>query len=147
MKNLEAPTSNWGMQAQELKEKFQLPEMAVVHPASSLPNTKTEKSNLKGKKYDQGKPRMDLLPPRALNEVAQVFGYGAGKYGDYNWMDGLKWSRLVAASLRHITAWISGEQNDPESGLNHLSHAACNILMLIECISLRLGDDDRWKRK
>lgn len=89
---------------------------------------------------------MDLLPPKALNEVAKVFAFGANKYGDHNWRGGLKWSRLAGASLRHIVAWLGGESIDPESGLNHLSHAACNILMLIEYWALDLGEDDRWRK-
>ena len=89
---------------------------------------------------------MDLLPSKALNEVARVFSFGADKYGDHNWRAGLKWSRLAGATLRHVTAWISGETNDPESGLNHLAHAACNLLMLIEYDALDLGEDDRWRK-
>jgi hypothetical protein len=134
----ENPTSNWGMQA--VKEKFQLPEKAVITPQSESP------AQLTGVKHDQGKPRMELLPPTALNEVSKVLAFGADKYGDHNWRAGLKWSRLVGASLRHTTAWISGETLDPESGLHHLAHTCCNILMLIECSYLDLGEDDRWTK-
>lgn len=90
---------------------------------------------------------MDLIPPLALNEVAKVFAFGANKYGDHNWRGGLNWSRLAGASLRHITAWISGETLDPESGCSHLAHAACNILMLLESGRLDLGKDDRWRKE
>ena len=89
---------------------------------------------------------MDLLPPKALNEVARVFSFGAEKYGDHNWRGGLKYSRLIGATLRHVTAWIAGETEDPESGINHLAHAACNILMLLEYTALDLGEDDRWRK-
>jgi len=34
----------------------------------------------KGVKYDQGKPKMDLIPPNALLAVGAVFEFGAKKY-------------------------------------------------------------------
>lgn len=85
-----------------------------------------------GKKFDQGKPRYDLMPFRALDEIAQVLGHGARKYGDDNWRlvaDGRR--RYIAATLRHISAYQQGEQNDPESTLHHLSHAACSLLFIL----------------
>jgi len=88
---------------------------------------------------------MSLLPTKAISDVAEVFTFGATKYGDHNWRDGLNWTRLSSAVLRHIFAWLGGEDNDPESGLNHLSHAACGILMLLEYSHTKSGEDDRWK--
>ena len=38
-----------------------------------------------GLKFDSEKPRMDLLPPKAISEVAKVLGFGAEKYGPENW--------------------------------------------------------------
>lgn len=46
---------------------------------------------------------------------------------------------------RHISKWKQGEDIDPESGLLHISHAACNALMLIEMTHLRPDLDDRPK--
>lgn len=89
---------------------------------------------------------MSLLPAGAINEVAKVFTFGASKYGDHNWRSGLTWTRLSSAVLRHIFAWLGGETNDPESGLNHLSHAICSLLMLLEYSITKTGKDDRWKR-
>ena len=34
--------------------------------------------------------------------------------------------------MRHFEAYRSGEKNDPESGMPHLWHVACNIMFLIE---------------
>jgi len=45
-----------------------------------------------GVKYDQGKPRMSLLPREGLIPIVQVLEFGARKYGDYNWRKGMKWS-------------------------------------------------------
>ena len=54
--------------------------------------------------------------------------------------------RLIAAALRHVNAYNGGEDCDPESGVSHIAHAACNLLMLIESKNLGLGTDDRWKK-
>lgn len=99
----------------------------------------------KGIKHDSGKPRMELIPAEGIEQIAQVFAFGAGKYGDYNWAGGLKVSRLLGAVLRHIFAFLRGETNDPESGLSHLAHAGCGILMALTMMSRRPDMDDRYK--
>ncbi len=45
--------------------------------------------------------------------------------------------------MRHLTAWWEGEDNDPESGLPHIYHAAANIAMLVEFIDKNKGRDNR----
>lgn len=100
---------------------------------------------MSGTKYDVLKTRLDLLPFEALEEIGKVMHSGAVKYGDYNWKQGMKWSRLLAALLRHIFAWAIGEDNDKETGRSHLAHAACNLLFLLTYELLDLGEDDRWK--
>jgi len=96
-------------------------------------------------KKDNGKLRLDLLPFRALDEVAKVSYFGASKYGAYSYRKGMQWSRIIAAILRHIFAFIRGEDYDDESGCLHLAHAACNLLFLIEYFTDKLGEDDRYK--
>lgn len=84
-----------------------------------------------GLKYDGEKLRLDLLPCDALLDIAAVLNYGANKYSARNWEKGLVWHRPYAACLRHLFAWWSGETYDQETGLNHLAHAACNLLFLL----------------
>ena len=86
-----------------------------------------------GLKFDSEKPRMDLLPPKAIFEVAKVLGIGAEKYGPENWrlLDNLQ-GRYTAGALRHIFAHMDGEQLDPESGTSHLAHALCCLLFKLE---------------
>ena len=58
--------------------------------------------------------------------------FGAARYQVDNWMhvpDARR--RYYDAAMRHIEAWLLGEQNDPESGLPHLAHAVCCLLFLI----------------
>ena len=93
-------------------------------------------------KSDDGKVRMDLLPPDALREIAKVFTYGAKKYSVNNWCNGFEWHRVYAALQRHLNAFWAGEDYD-ESGNLHLACAGCNILMLISHQLRNIGKDDR----
>lgn len=89
-----------------------------------------------GMKYDGDKPRMDLLLsgcPNALEQVAQILTFGAKKYAAHSWQTVPQGDeRYLAALLRHLTAHSKGEANDPESGMSHLAHAACNALFILE---------------
>jgi hypothetical protein len=82
-----------------------------------------------GKKYDNEKPRMDLVPPFVDAEVAHVWTHGAAKYGDHNWKlvieapNGQR--RYMAAAQRHIDAYMDGGILDQESWRHHLAHAIC----------------------
>jgi hypothetical protein len=97
------------------------------------------------KKLDAGKPRMDLLPPEAIVEVSKVLTYGASKYADHNWRKATNWGRYTAATLRHVFAWMTGEDNDPETGMSHLAHATCCLMFLLALQQTRVGTDDRFK--
>src|SRR3990172_8558215 len=74
----------------------------------------------KGTKNDQGKPRLAFIPAKAVFGIGQAFEYGAKKYADWNYKKGLSATRLSSALLRHVFAWLGGEDKDPESGLLHL---------------------------
>ncbi len=86
-----------------------------------------------GVKYDSGKPMPRLLPPSALLAIARVLTFGAKKYSPDNWkhVKGAK-ERYLDAMMRHILAYNSGEINDPESGENHLAHAGCCLMFLLD---------------
>ena len=70
---------------------------------------------MSGVKFDTGKPPLGLIPRQALEAEAQVMAFGANKYGRDNWRGGMDWTRLSDAALRHITAFVDGEDVDPES--------------------------------
>lgn len=94
---------------------------------------KTTKTKSKGVKYDGEKPRYDLIPPLALDEIVRALTYGAQKYDDDNWRlveDGRR--RYFAAMMRHAWAYWRGEVYDPETGIHHLAHAACNLLFILD---------------
>lgn len=93
-------------------------------------------------KFDTNKLRYDLVPPIIIEELAKVFTYGAKKYKPKNYLECTDRDRFVAALFRHIEAWRKGEDIDPESNLHHLSHAACNITILMELISNETFEKD-----
>ena len=83
-------------------------------------------------KADQGKVRPTLVPASLVWAVAKIREYGCAKYGSPDNWKKVEPQRYRDALYRHLLAYFSGEQNDPESGLPHLHHAACNIAFLIE---------------
>lgn len=101
--------------------------------------------NKQGIKYDQDKPRMDLLDSDALVGLAKVLTFGATKYAAHNWRNGINDSRLVAALLRHISAINKGELVDPESGLPHIDHVGCCWMFLSWNQKNRPNLNDLWK--
>ena len=98
-------------------------------------------------KFDAGKVDWTLVPFEALEGMAQVLEFGAKKYDRWNWTTGggFLWTRVLASCLRHLFAFMRGEDNDPESGLSHISHAQCNLLFLAYYIRNKNKDskDDR----
>lgn len=83
-------------------------------------------------KFDGGKLRWDLMPFETLEGAVRVLMFGAKKYAAWSFMNVRPYrSRYFAALLRHMFAWWSGEQNDPETGESHLYHAMCCLIFLI----------------
>jgi len=83
-------------------------------------------------KFDKEKPRMTLVPPSLGLAAARALTYGAKKYKPNNWRKTDNIECYINALQRHFDAWRSGEDNDPESRLNHLDHMAANVSFLIE---------------
>lgn len=82
----------------------------------------------------------ELLEPEApglgvdLGDVARVFEYGSTKYAPDNWRS-FQWDEASdreywSAFLRHLLAHSRGETADPESGLPHLAHCVCCLLIV-----------------
>ncbi len=97
-----------------------------------------------GIKADDGKLPMELLSPIALEGTAAVLRFGAKKYAPNNWRKGLSWTRLLGACFRHFSAILKGEDLDPETGLPHIDHLACEVMFLQEFYRTRKDLDDRY---
>ena len=74
-----------------------------------------------------GKGRYDLLPTRALREVAKHFEAGADKYSARNWEKGIPLSRYLDSALRHTFALLEGQADE-----NHAAAAAWNLLCFMD---------------
>lgn len=110
-------------------------------------DTQFANSECKAKTDDAAKPPLAHLPWGALDEVAMVQSYGHQKYGDfYNYKKGMEVSRNISCAIRHLRAYMNGEDNDPESARPHLAHAACRILFALQNIKDGKSIDDRFKR-
>lgn len=81
---------------------------------------------------NEGKPQLsyvlDVMP--ALKDMVAVMEFGASKYERNNWQKGFPKDKLLDSMLRHIDAFYSGEDVDPESGLPHVGHIMCNAAFL-----------------
>lgn len=123
--NCDEHSSRWiaknigAFHADAQQRRIDVSEQAVVKPTV-------------GVKYDNDKPQWSLLPFRALTQVVAVLTYGAKKYAPDNWKkvpDARR--RYIDAGFRHLTAYTTGETNDPETGKHHLAHAICCMLYLV----------------
>ena len=74
-----------------------------------------------------GKGRFDLLPPRAIREVAIHFENGSKKYGDRNWEKGQPLGSYLDSGMRHAFLVLQGEDDE-----NHAAAAAWNLLCFLE---------------
>lgn len=100
----------------------------------------------KGVRKDTDKAPLALIPPEALIAEAYVWGLGAEKYGQWNFRQGMSYTRIISSLLRHATAISMGEDTDPESGQPHAAHIRANAAMLI-CFLGRKDLDDRYKKE
>jgi len=85
-----------------------------------------------GLKFDKSKPDWSLLPMKGFEPVIRVLTYGAAKYERDNWKyveNGE--TRYLAAALRHLAAYQSGESKDEETGESHLAHAICCLVFML----------------
>lgn len=106
-----------------------------------------------GVKFDDDKPRIELIPPELLFSIAHVLSFGAKKYADRNWELGMDWGRVFGACMRHLWAWWGGKgpttqsflfgELDSETGFSHLWHAGCCIAFLIAYEERKVGNDTR----
>lgn len=101
-------------------ESFPLPENPVL-PAED----KIAVNALGGKQSDTG-TRFDLVPPRAIHEVAKVLKRGAEKYGEDNW-HAISTKEHLEHLIRHAYLHLQGDTSE-----DHLANVACRSLMALE---------------
>lgn len=78
---------------------------------------------------------VQLVPPALTLGAAKALGEGASRYGPYNWRESnVEAMTYVGAILRHLYAYLDGEDIDPESpvGKRHLDGIAGSIAILLD---------------
>ncbi len=94
--------------------------------------------------YGDLKTPLGLVPSTAIIYMGQAFKEGARKYGPFNWRDKAVESMTYAhANLRHVFAWIDGEDIDPDSGKPHLALAMASLAIIADCIAVGTLIDTR----
>jgi hypothetical protein len=91
-----------------------------------------------------GKLPLHLFPLTAVIYGCIALLNGALKYGRSNFRAvGVRSSIYYDATLRHLGAWMEGEECDPDDGVHHLGAALACIAVLIDAKEAGKLNDDR----
>jgi hypothetical protein len=94
-------------------------------------------------RYNNGKPQWSLVDFDSLEGLVHVLEYGARKYAKDNWKKGMPVTQVSESLMRHLFAFLRGEDVDPESGCRHISHVMCNTMFLEYILREKPHYDDR----
>jgi len=116
------------------------PDNPLSRPVNDCPIKPTNPKDLVG----SDKVPLHLWPPAATVLGALGLLEGALKYGRSNWrVVGVRASIYYDAALRHLQAWMEGEDLDPDSGIPHLGHALACLAILVDAEAAGMLTDDR----
>ena len=94
-------------------------------------------------RYNKGKLKWSLVDWKSLEPMVRVLEMGAEKYAPYNWTKGMPVTEVSESLLRHMFAYLDGEDTDPESGIEHLGNVMCNVMFLIHIMREKPEFDNR----
>lgn len=77
-----------------------------------------------------GKIMMHLLDFSWLIATGRIMTFGAFKYERDNWRRGMLWTEIFGGIMRHLSAFMLGQELDPETREPHLAHASCGLMFL-----------------
>lgn len=90
------------------------------------------------------KPDLSLVPPASIIHEALAMENGAKKYGSYNWRSKkVRAMVYIGAALRHLLAYMDGEDRASDSGVHHLAHAKACMGIALDAIETGNLIDDR----
>ena len=93
------------------------------------------------------KAPMSTVSAAVLMEVGVAMLEGASKYGRHNYRAaGVRASVYYDALMRHAMAWWEGEDNDPDSGMSHITKAITTLVVLRDAMIQDKFTDDRPPR-
>lgn len=100
-------------------------------------------------KAKAGKPRLGMVSPYFLQEIAEVLGFGDEKHKEHDWREGVNYEALIDSIKRHIAEFEQGHTADGETGKHPLAHAASACMMLAHYDwnreQYKKFDDRRWR--
>lgn len=70
----------------------------------------------------EGKLRVDLIPPECLWRMARLYTKGAEHYGEHNWEKGIPTESFIASMDRHWIKYKMGWKDE-----DHLASAVFNL--------------------
>lgn len=117
--------------------------MSTTIYTSPTPVSQEELQKIVADRHNSGKLQWSLVDFEALKPMVQVLEYGANKYSADNWAKGLPTREVCESLLRHITAYLAGQDNDPESELPEVGHILCNAMFLSHMHLFRPDMDTR----
>lgn len=124
------------------KSNVGIKDESVVAPSSrgTYPEGKSVAS-----RDNAGKPKLSycLLGRKLVENKARIWEHGASKYSRGNWLKGRPWTDCADSLLRHLTAFLNGEDIDPDSGLEHVDLIGTSADILINAVHTRPDLDDR----
>ena len=100
-----------------------------------------------GLRFNVGKLKWSLIDFDSLKDMVRVLEMGAEKYDAHNWRKGLKTTEVCESLMRHLFAYIQGEDDDQESKLPHVAHIMCNAMFLSYMSKYKPKFDDRFLDK
>ena len=99
--------------------------------------------------YGVKKVSLSKIPGVAKLHCALAMMDGAVKYDPYNWRNNSVLATIyIDAAMRHLQAWLDGEEYAPDSRVHHLGHVmACCAIVLDAQEGGNLIDDRPHKGK
>ena len=94
-------------------------------------------------RYNSGKLEWSLVDFDSLEGLVRVLEYGKDKYARHNWKKGMPVTQVTESLMRHLFAYLGGEDVDPESGCRHISHVMCNAMFIEYIMREKPHYDDR----
>lgn len=82
------------------------------------------------------KAPLSVVPAALVLAAAPAMAVGANKYGPFNWR-GQKVQAMtyVEAVLRHLYAWVDGQDLAEDTGVSHIGHAIAGLGILADAIA------------
>lgn len=86
------------------------------------------------------KPPLSAVPMPVIFEIGTAMLEGACKYARHNYRAvGIRASVYFDALMRHMCAWWEGEDDDPDSGISHVTKALACLVVLRDAMIQRPG--------